>query len=173
LPISYHDQVTADATDDVTADVVLLIRDWDDADGVALRDAQQREIRARYGGDTEPGVKPSAVDISVFLIAYDPVTSAALGCGALRDLGDNTVEVKRMYVQPDHRGRGIGRRVLAALESHALEQGATRIRLETGRLQPDAVRLYEAAGYRQIPKFGAYIESAKSLCFERVFAAGS
>jgi GNAT superfamily N-acetyltransferase len=167
------DRVTADATDDVTADVVLLIRDWDDVDGVALRDAQQREIRARYGGDTEPGVKPSAVDISVFLIAYDQVTSTALGCGALRDLGDNTVEVKRMYVHPDHRGRGIGRRVLAALESHALEQGATRIRLETGRLQPDAVRLYEAAGYRQIPKFGAYVESAKSLCFERVFAVGS
>jgi putative acetyltransferase len=165
--------VTADATDDVTADVVLRICDWDDADGVALRDAQQTEIRARYGGDTEPGVKPSAGDISVFLIAYDAATSSALGCGGLRDLGDNTVEVKRMYVLPEHRGRGIGRRVLAALESHALAQGVTRIRLETGQLQPDAVRLYEAAGYRQIPNFGAYAESATSLCFERVFAAGS
>src|SRR5882757_5486343 len=154
LLISYHYRVTADATDDVTADVVLRIGDWDDADGEALRDAQQTEIRARYGGDTEPGVKPSAADISVFLIAYDSVTSTALGCGALRDLGDHTVEVKRMYVHPEYRGRGIGRRVLGALESHALQQGATRIRLETGRLQPDAVRLYEAAGYRQIPRFG-------------------
>ena len=59
----------------------------------------------------------------------------------------------------------------ADIVTRARERGATRVRLETGDRQPEAVRLYEGAGYRQIPNFGAYVDAQASLCFERVLAA--
>jgi GNAT superfamily N-acetyltransferase len=95
----------------------------------------------------------------------------ALGCGALRALGDDVAEVKRMYVVPAARGRGVSKAVLAALEDAAREHGWTTLRLETGPLQPDAIGLYTSAGYRPIGAFGAYVghpDAANSLFFERV-----
>jgi GNAT superfamily N-acetyltransferase len=136
-------------------------------DAVALCDAQQADIRARYGlRDTEPGVKPSAADITVFLVARDD-DGTPLGCGALRGLGDGVVELKRMYTVPAARGRGVGRAVLTALEDEARARGFTLARLETGDRLPEAHRLYVRAGYAPIPCWGAYASSAISLCFER------
>jgi GNAT superfamily N-acetyltransferase len=106
----------------------------------------------------------------VVLIARDG-TGAAVGCGALRALGNGVAEVKRMYVPPTHRGRGISTHVLAGLEAAARRRGWTTLRLETGPRQPEAVGLYERAGYRPIPAFGAYAgapEAADSLFYERV-----
>jgi GNAT superfamily N-acetyltransferase len=136
-------------------------------DAVALCAAQQADIQARYGfRDTEPGVKPSAADITVFLVARDE-DGTPLGCGALRALGGGVVELKRMYTVPAARGRGVGRAVLAALEDEARARGFTLARLETGDRLPEAHRLYARAGYRPIPCWGAYASSAISLCFER------
>src|SRR6185312_6068662 len=103
-------------------------------DGVALRAAQRSEIADRYGTDTEPGPKPSAADVTAFAIVYDAALDDAVGCGALRDLGDGAFELKRMYVHPAHRGRRIGRRIIDELEAHARQLGATRMLLETGDL---------------------------------------
>lgn len=142
---------------------------WDDADVRRLTGDQQTEIRARYGGKDEPGRPPSATDVSVVLLARDD-DGAPLGCGALRSLGDGAAEVKRMYVVPAARGRGVGRTVLAGLEAAARERGWTTLRLETGPLQPEAVALYTAAGYRPIGAFGAYgrdPDAERSLFFER------
>ena len=140
---------------------------FDSPDAVVLREAQQADIRARYGArDTEPGVKPSAADVTVFLVARAD-DGTPLGCGALRDLGGGVVELKRMYTVPQARGRGVGRAVLRALEEEARARGFTLARLETGDRLPEAHRLYARAGYRPIPCWGAYAGSEISLCLER------
>lgn len=142
---------------------------WDDPDVQRLSTDQQTEIRARYGGKPEPGRPPSAADVAVVLLARDD-DGTALGCGALRPLGDGAVEVKRMYVVPGARGRGVGAAVLAGLEDAARGHGWTTLRLETGPLQPEAVALYSGAGYRAIGPFGGYADdpdAAHSLYFER------
>jgi putative acetyltransferase len=159
--------------DETATDVVLRLASWDDPDGVALRAAQRADITERYGADLEPGQRPTAADIAVFVIAYDAVSGTPIGCGAFRDLPAEppTVEVKRMYVRPDYRGRKIGQLVLRDLEARAQQRGAVRVRLETGDKQPEAIRLYEGAGYRQIPNFGDYADDESSLCFERVLEA--
>lgn len=159
--------------DQTAADVVLRVVSWEHPDGVELRAAQRADIVARYGGDFEPGHRPTAADIVIFVVAYDAVSETPIGCGAFRDLVDEqpTVEVKRMYVRPEYRGRKIGQLILRDLEARARERGALRARLETGHQQPEAVRLYEGAGYRRIPNFGDYTDDDASLCFERVLKA--
>jgi putative acetyltransferase len=159
------------AINETASDVVLRVVPWDHSHAEELRTAQRADIVARYGGDFEPGHRPTAADIAVFVVAYDGETPIA--CGAFRDLVDEqpTVEVKRMYVRPDYRGRKIGQLILRDLETRARDRGATRVRLETGTRQPEAVRLYEGAGYRQIPNFGDYVDAPASLCFERILEA--
>lgn len=99
------------------------------------------------------------------------VDGAGAGCGAIQPLDDQTVEVKRMYVRPAHRGKGLARRVLAALEDLAAGSHYPVIRLETGARQPESIRLYESAGYRPIPPYGPYVHSPLSLCYEKLVIA--
>ena len=91
----------------------------------------------------------------------------AVGCGALRELGDGAAEIKRMYVRPHARGAGVSRRLLAALEDEARRRGLGTIRLETGTGQPEAMALYAGAGYTEIEGFGDYAGHPASRCFER------
>lgn len=93
-----------------------------------------------------------------FLVARD-AAGAAQACGALLVAPIDGVmagELKRMFVQPKQRGRGLGRRILEALEAHAREAGARRVYLETGCRQPEALGMYERAGYTRIGPFGSY-----------------
>ena len=145
---------------------------WDHPDVRALTAAQQVELRSRYGGAAEPGPPPSAADVSVVLVARDE-DDVAVGCGALRALGTDVAEIKRMFVVPSARGRGVSKVLLAGLEAAAGTRGWTTLRLETGPLQPEAVALYAGAGYRPIEAFGAYVgvpEAADSLFLERALA---
>jgi GNAT superfamily N-acetyltransferase len=142
---------------------------WDDADVQRLAAEQQAEVRARYDGKDEPGTPPSAADISVVLVARAD-DGEALGCGALRALATDAAEVKRMYVAPSARGRGVAKALLAELEDAARRRGWTTVRLETGPRQPEAIGLYSRAGYRPIAAFGAYVDAPDaedSLFFER------
>ncbi|MGY1886987.1 MULTISPECIES: GNAT family N-acetyltransferase [unclassified Blastococcus] len=142
---------------------------WDDADVRRLTTDQQTEVRARYGGKEEPGTHPSAADVAVVLLARDD-DATPLGCGALRALGDGVAEVKRMYVVPAARGRGVSKAVLAGLEDAARARGWTSLRLETGPLQPEAIGLYSGAGYRPIGAFGDYVgdpDAVDSLFFAK------
>ena len=147
---------------------------WDDPAGTALRESQQAEISARYGvPDSEPGPKPTAADITVFLVAFDvddEGTEHAVGCGGLRTLDPSHGEIKRMYVIPDRRGTGVSAAVLGALEGEARGRGWDRLVLETGDRQPDAIRFYERHGYSLIPNFGYYADSALSICYEKTLA---
>lgn len=142
---------------------------WDDPDAVRLREAQRVEIDGRYGGDTEPGPKPSADDIAVFVVARRD--GEALGCGGLRALEHGEGEIKRMYVTPSARGTGVATAILATLEAEARSRGWTRLLLETGVEQPDAMRFYVRERYAPIPNYGHYAESAISRCYAKELAA--
>lgn len=141
---------------------------WDDPIGVRLRSDQEKELAARYPGNPEPGEHPTADNISVFLLVSDAFTGEPVGCGALRDLDFDAVEIKRMYVVPGQRGRGAGRAVLAGLEQAARSRGKKVARLETGTEQPEAITLYERSGYDRIEAFGPYVGNPQSVCYERI-----
>jgi len=100
-----------------------------------------------------------------FLVARDD--SRAIGCGAIRLLDQTTAEVKRMYVEPDQRGKGVGRALLARLEASARQFGARRLVLETGTHSPDALALYRRAGFTQVDCWGEYATSPTSVCMEK------
>lgn len=154
----------------VEASVRVVPAAWDDPEVQRLAVAQQAELRERYEGAGEPGTPPSAADLSLVLLARDDA-GAVLGCGALRRLDATTGELKRMYVAPAARGRGVSKVLLAALEDAARTRGWTTLRLETGPRQPEAIALYTGAGYRPIDAFGAYRgdpDATGSLFFERV-----
>jgi len=101
----------------------------------------------------------------IFLVARDD--GRPVGCGAIRMNDGTTAEVKRMYVEPDQRGRGVGRAVLANLEETARQLGARRLVLETGIHSPDALGLYRRAGFKQIECWGEYTTSPSSVCLEK------
>lgn len=103
-----------------------------------------------------------------FVVAW--MDGAAVGCGAVRMLDGSEVEVKRMFVVPGLRGRGISRAILSALEEEAGRLGARRVVLETGVRQEAALGLYPSAGYERIPPFGPYVASPASVCFAKDLA---
>lgn len=87
----------------------------------------------------------------IFLLAS--VDGVAMGCGGLRPLQSGTGEVKRVWINPAWRGRGVSRRLMDALEQEARELGYGRLRLDTSRHLPEAVALYHALGYREIDRY--------------------
>jgi putative acetyltransferase len=105
------------------------------------------------------------------LVARDDA-GRALGCGAIRRIAPVTGELKRMYVRPLARRRGVGGAILEALERWAAQAGLQRIVLETGIHQPAAVAFYERAGYVQIDPYGGSSGSEESLCFTKPVARG-
>jgi GNAT superfamily N-acetyltransferase len=147
--------------------VIVAAVDWSNPDAESLRAAQRAEIAERYGtDDSEPGPAPTAADITAFFVAYTDDGEPA-GCGGLRALGDSEAEIKRMFVAPQHRGSGVSTAILARLEGFGLERGWSRLVLETGTAQPDAVRFYTREGFTPIPAFGHYPDSPASLFFEK------
>lgn len=90
-----------------------------------------------------------------------------VGCGALKPFEEDSMEVKRMYVLPEYRNQGLATKVLLELEQWARELSYPKCVLETGKRQPDAIRLYEKNGYRRIPNFGQYAQDENSVCFEK------
>ena len=128
------------------------------------------ELNAELSRDYPPaqrfhslGAEEVAEGAGAFLVAW--VDSEPAGCGAVRMLSPDRAELKRMYVAPAHRGRGLSRAILRSLEARAAELGATQIVLETGDKALAALGLYESAGYTRIPCFGAYAASPTSICF--------
>lgn len=90
-----------------------------------------------------------------------------VGCGAVKEFEASEMEVKRMFVQPAHRGTGVAPAVLAALEGWARELGYAACVLETGKKQPEAIRLYEKSGYAHTPNYGQYIGVENSVCLRK------
>jgi len=99
------------------------------------------------------------------VVAFDG--GIAVGCGAFKHLSQESAEIKRMFVLPDHRGKGIAPLVLKELESWAKELNHTSTTLETGKNNPTAVNLYQRLGYETIPNYGQYIGVANSICMKK------
>jgi putative acetyltransferase len=99
------------------------------------------------------------------VVAYDG--KEAVGCGAFKPFvnDEKTVEIKRMFVDESVRNKGIGLRILNALEKWAIEKNYKMANLETGTNQPEAIRLYKKAGYEIIDNFEPYIGVENSVCF--------
>ena len=100
-----------------------------------------------------------------FLVAYE--AGAAVGCGGVRRYDATTGEIKRMYVRPDARGRGISRALLKELEAAAERIGYLALVLETGLRQPEAIGLYESAGYARIANYGFFRDEPVSVCYRK------
>jgi GNAT superfamily N-acetyltransferase len=149
---------------------------FDHPDAVKLNDEVQAEYDVRYGdGGDATQLDPSdfAPPNGLYLIAYDendvPVASGGWRSQDANDEGnlDGDAELKRMFVIEQMRGRGLARRVLAALEKDARAAGRTRMVLETGTKQPEAVALYTSSGYEPCGKFGYYRFHEESLCYAK------
>ncbi|MDC7231624.1 MAG: GNAT family N-acetyltransferase [Spirochaetales bacterium] len=103
-------------------------------------------------------------DVPVSLVILD---EEAVGCACLRAYEESDFELKRMYVLPEHRGRGLSRRILRDLEVWAEELGRKRVILETGAVLKAAVSLYKSEGYRVIENYGHYKDIPESICFAK------
>lgn len=96
------------------------------------------------------------------------IDNKPIGCGAFKEFGRQKVEIKRMFVLPAYRGHGIGLNILRELELWALEIKYTECVLETGKNQPEAIRLYQKAGYTIIKNYGQYKNIENSVCMKKV-----
>lgn len=124
------------------------------------------ELRIRDGADHPFYAQFNKLDaIRHVVVAY--TDNVAVGCGAFRQYSVDTAEIKRMFVRPVFRGQGIALLILSNLESWASEQDYTQCVLETGYNQPEAIALYNKAGYHQIPNYGPYAGVANSICFRK------
>jgi putative acetyltransferase len=103
--------------------------------------------------------------IDTVVLAYEEDVPA--GCGCFRSFAPETIEIKRMYVKPEFRGRGISRLVLAELEKWAAELGYTKSVLETGNQQVEAIHLYHRFGYTEIPNYGYFEGTETSICMSK------
>ena len=126
-----------------------------DAD-LAKRDGEEHDFYAQYNKiDT----------IKYAIVAYE--NAIPIGCGAIKEYAPKIMEVKRMYLLPEKRGAGTASKILNALELWAAALSYHKCILETGKKQPEAVRLYQKNGYKLMPNYGQYAGIDNSLCFEK------
>jgi GNAT superfamily N-acetyltransferase len=114
------------------------------------------ELRARLGGfDPSRSVSADPEEMQLprgaFLLMY--LDEQPVACGGVKTLGPGVAEIKRMFVAPEARGRGLGRRLLVALEEAARSLGLSRVMLDTAAPLAEAQRLYEASGYHEVPAY--------------------
>lgn len=123
-----------------------------DAD-LAIRDGDEHAFYARFN---------TTGNLRNVIVCYDG--DRAIGCGAFREYDKEKAEIKRMFVQPEHRGHGVGLIILKELEGWAAEENYGKCILETGIKQPEAIRLYEKAGYARTINYGQYLNIENSVC---------
>ncbi len=100
------------------------------------------------------------------IVAYE--YGKAVGCGALKEYSNDTVEIKRMFVSKNQRNKGIATKILLGLEKWSRELGYKKSILETGKRQPDAISLYKKNGYIITANYGQYTTVENSVCFEKL-----
>ncbi|MFG2208521.1 GNAT family N-acetyltransferase [Streptomyces sp. NPDC048638] len=145
-------------------------------DAVRLNERVQLEYAERYGNEGDvtvlaPGMfqPPHGLYLAVYDTAGTPVATGGWRSHNKDEHGhtDGDAEIKRMYVVPEARGRGLSRLVLAALEKDARGAGRTRMILKTGTRLPEAISLYVSSGYEPCARFGRYRFDALSRCYAK------
>ncbi len=141
----------------------------DSEDAIELIEKLNAELTERYPEEGATHFRLDAAEVvpgrGVFLVVY--LDGEPVGCAALRRLDSADAELKRMYVDGCVRGRGYGRMLLTAIEAEANALGVSRIVLETGVRHPEALGLYESAGFGRIEAFGEYVGSLLSVCMAK------
>ena len=140
----------------------------DSVDATALIAELDACLNAVYAPENRHGLSVAALqDTSVtFLVArWDGV---AIGCGGVKFFDNDYAEVKRMYVMPQWRGRGVAKALLKHLEQLSLHKRFRVLRLETGVHQREAASLYEGMGFSRCEPFGKYKDDGVSLCYEKI-----
>ena len=147
------------------AELVLLEESYDSPSASRLIDEVQLEYVSRYGGPDSTPVAPDefAPPNGRFVVGY--LDTEPIACGGFRRIDADVVEIKRMYVVPRQRRRGLSRVMLMHLEDLARRDGANRVLLETGHAQPEAIALYESSGYERVEGFGHYACQPGSFSF--------
>jgi len=146
--------ITISRTDSENKDFQDLI-DKLDAD-LAERNGEKNDFFAQFNKTNL---------IKNVIIAYSD--NIPVGCGAIKVYDNNTMEVKRMFVLKEQRGKNIAGTILNNLEQWAKELSYNKCILETGDKMPEAIGLYRKSGYKQIPNYGQYENIESSLCFEK------
>lgn len=118
-------------------------------------------IESRHGYSVEKLVRQG---VAFFVMREADIP---LGCGGVQLFGNTYGELKRMYIRPAHRGRGLGKLLLNHLAAYAQQQGVHLLRLETGIHQTAAIHLYESFGFHSIPPFGDYRPDLLSIFYEK------
>ena len=131
-----------------------------------LTQALDRDLRKLYGEQMDfYGAFNLSNDVEHAL--YAELDGEPVGCGCFKPFSEGTVEMKRVFVHSSQRGKGIARELMSTLETWARELGYRTAVLETGILQPEAIHLYEAAGYERIPNYPPYEGVAESICYQK------
>lgn len=124
------------------------------------------ELRETYGTHQDEADKQNVFEeaINIVLVAYN---ERIVGCGGYKPHHENTAEIKRVYVLPEYRGKGIGIGLMDEIEQWAKEDGFKHLILETGDQQHEAIALYRKIGYYDIPKYVPYLDSPVSVCLKK------
>ncbi|MBK9046903.1 MAG: GNAT family N-acetyltransferase [Bacteroidetes bacterium] len=145
----------------------LIRTDSSDTDFHSLVRELDADLQVRDGADHAFFAQFNKIDkIQHVVVAYSD--NLPVGCGAVKEFQEGVMEVKRMYVKPEFRGKGIASEVLKNLEVWAAGMKYRRCVLETGEKQPEAIALYKRNGYQLIPNYGQYADVATSVCFEKL-----
>lgn len=147
--------------------MINLIRtDSDNPDFISLVKLLDADLAKRDGADHAFYAQFNKIDkIRHAVLVYDNETP--VGCGAIKQFAPDAMEVKRMYILPAHRNKGLATIVLSELERWAGELSYARCVLETGKRQPEAIELYKKNGYKVIANYGQYVGVENSVCFEK------
>ena len=141
-------------TDANNIDFISLVKELDS--DLAIRDGVETTFYSQYNGID---------DIKYTIVLY--LNNKAIGCGAIKAFDNDSMEIKRMYTLPEYRGKGVASKVLKELEIWSKEMGMSRLVLETGKRNPEAIAVYQKKGYTSIPNYAPYIGVKNSLCFEK------
>lgn len=147
--------------------IAIVRTDAKQVDFINLVDELNKFLAVTDGDDHEFYNQYNKLDaIKYVVVAYKD--DIPLGCGAIKAYDQDTFEVKRMYVNQQHRGKRIAATILKALETWTKELSGSRCILETGLRQKSAIALYKREGYSIIPNYGQYIGIPNSVCFEKI-----
>lgn len=121
---------------------------------LAIRDGDEHHFYAQF----------NKIDsIKFAIVAFE--NELPIGCGAIKEFSNDTMEIKRMFVLPNFRSQGVATLILKELEAWASELEYVKCILETGEKQPEAIQLYLKNGYEIIPNYGQYEAIENSVCF--------
>ena len=144
----------------------IILTDSTNEDYVSLTEQLDGELESIYG-EMQKKYHPLNQSQSLNQVVLIYMRNRAVACGAYKELTEESAELKRIFVLPDVRGRGISKRIVQELEADAQKSGYREIYLETGSKQQTAVSLYQSCGYELTENYGPYVGDTNSICMKK------